>query len=256
MRMAVVQLDVEPAQRTLTFQRALAAIDAAAERDPAPDIILLPAFCDVPATLTTDKTIREWLAGPTVEACGQRARQWGVHVAAGLAERGEKKPFVTGIVLDVDGDVRLIQRQCDFRDGLPAYFARGENRATADTDLGRIAMLVGDDLLDGEAWAAAVRAGAAIIFGVAWWASGPAAAKLDAGSVRRRLAELAGLHGLVCAAADVVMAAGDTQWSFPGVSLIVDAGGRLVVSAEVGAAATLWGDVEIPPRSAAEENRR
>ena len=91
MRMAVVQLEVDPMRRTVTFQRALRAIDAAAEQDPAPDLIVLPAYRDVLAVMLGEQRPAERQAGQTVAACGLRARQWGVFVALGFAEQGAAK---------------------------------------------------------------------------------------------------------------------------------------------------------------------
>lgn len=256
MRIAVIQLEVDPAQRTLTLQRALAAVDAASECDPAPDLILLPAFNEVPATITADKTVGDRIPGATVEAWGQRARHWGVYLAAGFAERGDGRPYVTAALLDADGDIRLIQRQSSFREGLPDYFSKGISQAAADTELGRMTMLVGDDLLDERAWAQAAQDGVGLVLGVAWWASAPGPASIAPDTLRRALTGLAGRYALACAVADVAMPRGDTDWSFPGISLIADAGGGLRASAEVGRAATLWGELEIPPPPAREEHRR
>ncbi len=95
MRIAVVQLAVDPARRTVTFQHALHAIDQAAECDPAPDLILLPAFGDVLAVMSGNEAVTDRPAGPVVAACGLRARQWGVFVALGFAECDADKPYVT-----------------------------------------------------------------------------------------------------------------------------------------------------------------
>ncbi len=90
MRIAVIQLPVAPTRRTLTLHRALQVIDDAARADPAPDLILLPAFCDVPAVTAGHVDVIERLAGQTVAACSWRARHWGVFIALGLAEQGPK----------------------------------------------------------------------------------------------------------------------------------------------------------------------
>lgn len=246
MRIAVVQLAVNPTQRTLTFQRALQAIDAAAETDPAPDLILLPAFADVPAMMGGDAEIIERLAGPTVAACGQRARQWGVFVALGLAEQMPDGPCVAGVLLDNDGDVCLANRQRTFRSTAGGGFAIGEDLVSVNTLLGRMTILVGDDLLDGGSWEAAARTGAALILGTACWARPGDAAGTDAKMVGKRISEYAGRYGLGCAVADVTIPDEQAKTGYGGSSLIVDDHGKVLAAAEAGKPSTLWAVLELP----------
>lgn len=110
MRVAVVQLVVKVGHRATTLQRALAAFDRAAEADPAPDLILLPAFCDVAELARGDKDVGERLEGPTLAAIAHRARQWGVFACFGLVERAAGRLSVCSVLLDHDGDLVAVRR--------------------------------------------------------------------------------------------------------------------------------------------------
>ena len=110
MRVAVVQLVVKVGHRATTLQRALAAFDRAAEADPAPDLILLPAFCDVAELTRGDKDVGERLEGPTLAAIAHRARQWGVFASFGLVERSANRLAVCSVLLDHDGDLVAVRR--------------------------------------------------------------------------------------------------------------------------------------------------
>ena len=60
----VIQLEIDPTSRARTLQRAMRAIDAAADLDPAPDLIALPAFGNVIAAsevLDVDEDFRKKL---------------------------------------------------------------------------------------------------------------------------------------------------------------------------------------------------
>ncbi len=246
MRIAVVQLAVDPARRTVTFQHALLAIDEAAEQDPAPDLILLPAFGDVLAVMSGNEMIADRPAGPVVAACGLRARQWGVFVAMGFAERGPDRPYVAGVLIDRDGDLRLHQRQRRFEVIPAGQFSRGETISATDILLGRFAMLVGDDLLDGESWDAAVDAGAGLVLGCTCWGHGAGEPDIDTESIRQRVADHAARCGLAGALADVTTVDGSRKIRCPGASMIVDSSGEIVAAAKPGEPGIIWSDLQIP----------
>lgn len=252
MRIAVAQLAVETAKRTLTFQRALQAIDDAAEKDPAPDLIVLPAFCDVLSIRSGNMEIIERRAGPTVAACGLRARQWGVFAALGLAERGTEKPYVTGLLLDNDGDLCLAHRQGVFHSKADQRFAGADDPSVTEVMLGRFAILTGDEVLDDRAWESAVGQGAALLLGIGCWAAEQGEPALDVAEFRKQTAERAGRYGVSCAVADVTTASANTPWNCPGMSMIVDAGGEVLAAAETKQASTLWANLTLPKPPAGE----
>jgi len=203
MRLAVVQLEVRPGERTATLQGALRAIDAAAETDPAPDLILLPAFRDVLAVTCGDASMTERCPGPVVATCGSRAREWGLFIALGFAERKADKPFVTTCLIDPDGDIRLSHRQSVFSTGPADRFSVGMDIETADLIYGRVAVWSGDDCLDADVWRRTADTGAALAIGSACWSHAGEEAAPGADEIRRRISDHAAGAGFDAAVADV-----------------------------------------------------
>ncbi len=240
MRIAALQLRIDPTSRTVTLQSALRAIDEAAETDPAPDLIVLPAFCDVFTIASGGSAPGERIHGQAMAACGLRARSWGLFIALGLAERAPTRPFVTGLLLDRDGDIRLVQRQVCFHKAQASVFAAGDGFAAADILLGRFAILVGDDVLDAAAWDAAAGAGVQCVIATACWRRGKGG-RASSGDVLATVAEHAARCGLPCAMADVT-----TGSECPGSSIIIDGGGKPLARGKAGDAAILWADVALP----------
>lgn len=262
MRFAVVQLECPPGHRTATFQRALGAIDAACEREPAPDLILLPAFHDVPTILSDGvAAISEHAAGQTVAACGQRARTWGVYIAVGLAETGPEKPYISGVLLDRDGDTRLVHRQCSLTGPASDLFAAGVDFVTTDILLGRIAILAGSDIIREEMWSKAKAAGATLVICPACWTNDKPSAQpkgkpngtTDVEKTRSQIAELARQHSIAVMVADVVssgpLGGPKAQSSFSGISMIAGANGDIVAASEPGKPEIIWAELDIPTPS-------
>lgn len=252
MRVAVVQLPVQRGARTSTFQAALSAIDAAADKDPAPDLVLLPAFAGVLGALEGDTTLCENVHGQTTAGCGYRARAWGIFVALGMASRGAERPHFTNVLIDRDGDVRLAQHQTCLDASAKQVFGAGSSHGTADILMGRMALLAGDDLLDADAWNAVVESGAQVVLGSACWTA-PSAGGKNRQSVRAQIAKQAKRCGLWCAVADVTADSPGTGPSSPGQSTIFDDTGKIVAAADAGSAVTLWSDIPLPERPAARE---
>jgi len=244
MRVAVVQLPVQRAARTSTFQAALAAIDAAADTDPAPDLVLLPAFRDVVDALAGDAPLCENVHGQAIAGCGYRARTWGIFAALGMAECGPKRPYLTGVLMDRDGDIRLAQRQVHSDEPAGKPFDAGAGHATADILLGRVALLVGDDLLDARAWDAVVADGAQVVLGSACWAARSSGGK-TCGTIRPRIAEQAKRCGLWCAVADVTAGSEGSDLYAPGLSAVFSDSGQIVAAADAGATTTLRSDIPL-----------
>ncbi len=241
MRLAVVQLWIDPKNRARTLQAALRAIDAAAETDPAPDLVVLPAFAGVSTAARIGEGFIERLHGQTTAACGFHARSWGIFLVLGMAEQGSAKPYLTAVLIDRDGDIRLGQRQVCSLDGDRSRFAAGDHWRSVDVLLGRIGILAGDDLLSAPAWSALAALGANVIVGVVDWRHKGAAQTEPLGA---QLSDLSRRHGLWCAAADVTTdPAGKGDPRSSGHSLIVDDGGQVVAAAEPGRPAILWADL-------------
>ncbi len=241
MRIAVIQLQVVPGHRAATLQAVLAAVDHAAENEPSPELIILPAFGDVPHLLAGRSLPGEAIQGPIVAACAYHARQWGVWIAFGMAERAAEKPFVTSLLLDADGDVHSVQRQKKFGATGRGRFATGDGVGAFDTQIGRIALVTGEDVFDATEWPAAGDVDLVISTGCfGREARSPIA---DTEAALRRLSELAVERKACCAIADVTTALG-ARPDCAGFSMVIGSDGSTLAAAKSRESAVLF--VQVP----------
>lgn len=246
MRVAAVQFEVDTASRTATLQRALSALDTAAELDPCPDLVVLPAFLDTCQDQTGPH--HEIARGPGSAACGFRARNWGVFVAMGLAERAKPLPTLKGVLLDRDGDYRLIQPMTRASESLAKCF-QCENAplGVADLLIGRIAVLTDGDIISEDAWKEVVGRGAQLIVGTI----GGGAVK--ATQLEAALTKLARQFGRPCVVADVVARGQNPRLGREGVSRIINDEGRVMAAAQAGSNETIMAELELPAMSSSED---
>lgn len=241
MIVAVVQLKISPSSRSETLQSAIRNIDRAAEMDPSPDLIVLPAFGDTYQALSkVRKTRYEQMPGVTTATCGLRARNWGVFIAHGSADssRGEQ-PFLAGMLLDRDGDVRVLNRMSQPDSILNSMFSASTTPiASAKILLGKLTVLTGDDILNDDCWSAATKSGAQAIIGVTCWT------ERDSDDVGQTLSGLAKKYERPCFVADATTGDSACKPVCPGYSKIVDAAGNIVQSATAGKPAILLADIE------------
>lgn len=161
-RVALVQPNVERLARAATLQAVLAMIDRAAEHDPPPDLIVLPAFAGVAEFFRGETDFIERFPGQTAAAIGQRARSWGVFIAYGQVERVGAGYSIASVLLDPDGDARIVHRQMA---GLPANpsITKGDRYSIAQTLLGGVGLMTCGDVLDEAVWRQASSAAAQFV---------------------------------------------------------------------------------------------
>ncbi|MBX3394568.1 MAG: hypothetical protein KF841_04285 [Phycisphaerae bacterium] len=161
MNIAVVELDARCGSRTAMLQGALTSIDIAAELDPAPDLIVLPAFADLDRVRAGNSEHIERIIGQTSAAIGQRGRSWGVFVSFGMAAREGDRIIAATILLDSDGDMIAAHRSAI--DAAATGLKDVPACQMTDTIFGRIA-LMGDAGIDRlAAWENAARGGAGLV---------------------------------------------------------------------------------------------
>lgn len=237
MRVSAVQLAVLPESRSATLQAALRAVDTAAEREPAPELIVLPAFLDT--VVDGHPPYYEPSRGPSTAACGFRARSQGVLIVMGMSERARPLPYLTGLLMDGDGDVRIIQRQKSVTGETAALIQAGDEHCAADTLLGRVSVLAGGDITDESAWEAVIARGAQLVAGTMCGSA------LKPAAFEKALSSLTAKYGCPCVVADVVLA--DGRAGFPGLTRIFDANGNIETQAHGNSAGIISADVTLRP---------
>ena len=104
MRVALLQIRLDPKSRAANMQRLNAAVDRAAGVDPAPDLLVLPGACDTggaPAGRTFSDAGLEGIRANLA----WKAREWGVFIAAGSHVRRAENLVPCALLFDADGDI-------------------------------------------------------------------------------------------------------------------------------------------------------
>lgn len=104
MRVALLQIRLEPKSPAGNIQRLNAAIERAARADPAPDLLVVPGACDTGGATST----RRWHDASlecAKENIAWKAREWGIFIAAGLHLRRGDTLQRCALLFDPDGDV-------------------------------------------------------------------------------------------------------------------------------------------------------
>jgi predicted amidohydrolase len=116
-----------------------------------PDLIVLPE-CTLTGYLYEENDLAQFatpIHGQTVAALSQLARQHRANICFGMIERHEAHIYDSGILLDREGQVVLVQRKMSEK----PPFQNGEHIEMAETELGKVAMLICGDLFHAEATA-------------------------------------------------------------------------------------------------------
>jgi len=100
MRVALVQMSLSMRGRSENLTRCVRALVAAAEADPAPDLVVLPAGCDGPRRAEVSPAMVHGFA----ESLAAVSREWGIYTAAGFLHFGGSGLVEAARLYDPDGD--------------------------------------------------------------------------------------------------------------------------------------------------------
>ncbi len=104
MRIALLQIQLDPESRAANVQALRSAIDRAAGATPAPDLLVLPGACDTGGL--PGRTGARYSDLAAVRAgLSDKAREWGLFIAAGLHARRAEKFEHQVVIFDADGDI-------------------------------------------------------------------------------------------------------------------------------------------------------
>ena len=114
-----------------------------------PDLVILPE-CTFTGYLYEEEDLKQFaepIPGPTTEHMAQLARQWCTSICFGLVERAPDGVFNSAVLLDRDGETKLVHRKVSEK---PPY-ANGRRVGAVDTEFGKITVLICGDLFQDEA---------------------------------------------------------------------------------------------------------
>ncbi|UCC30391.1 MAG: hypothetical protein JSU86_19595 [Phycisphaerales bacterium] len=103
MKVALLQIRLDPKSRAGNLQALSKVIEEAARADPAPDLLVLPGACDTGGAVSGRGWSNASLEGAT-EYLAWKARDWGVFIAAGSHVRHGDTREPCAVLFDPDGD--------------------------------------------------------------------------------------------------------------------------------------------------------
>jgi predicted amidohydrolase len=144
---AAVQMDVvlEDVQATLAKVGAWA--DAAAAKGA--DVALFPELVLAAGYSLGDKfyDVAEPVPGPMTEALGRKAREHGIYIIAGMAERDPTGTvYNSAVILGRDGELAGAYRKTHIFPATESFFSPGAELSVFDLDFGRVAVPICYDL--------------------------------------------------------------------------------------------------------------
>jgi len=172
-RIALGQIRTEPGAPERNLERAVAAIDIAADRDA--DLILFPECMDLGWLDESASVLAESIPGPRAERLASKARERGILVAAGLVERDNGRIYNSAILVERDGTLLLRHRKVNILDIAKDVYAPGRSLHVAETSIGCLAVSIcADNFPDWRELAfAQCRMGAELILSPSAWAVPP-----------------------------------------------------------------------------------
>lgn len=149
LRLALVQMRLEPASHEANLARALNHVDVAASHGA--DIVLLPEALPLGWMDAMTCELADAIPdGATCTAFREAARRSGVYVCTGLVERAGPEVFNAAVLIDPRGDVRLHHRKLHELEIARPLYGRGDRLAVTQTSWGRLGLMIcADAFADG-----------------------------------------------------------------------------------------------------------
>lgn len=115
--------------------------------------------------------VAQRIPGPTVNLIAQRANDYGIYVAFGMAskEKVESVLYNSAVVVGPDGDLVEVYNKVHLRGEERMAFREGYKIPVADTDIGSIGLMIGYDLAYPEVARSLALEGAELVCVLANW---------------------------------------------------------------------------------------
>jgi predicted amidohydrolase len=254
LRIALAQIWVEGGRPQANLGRAVANIEQAAAHGA--DIVVLPECLDVGWTHPGARELAQPVPGAYSERLSQAAVTHQIFVVAGLVERAGEKLYNAAVLIDPQGEIRLLHRKINELDIAHDLYATGDRLGVVATELGVIGVNIcadnaPDSLAIGHVLA---RMGAQIILSPSAWAvpAGHDNRVEPYGALwRQAYGELARLYDLPVIGVSHVgrLTAGPWQgWQVIGCSLAMSGRGEILAQGPYGATAEALLVVEVALR--------
>lgn len=173
LKLAMGQMLVEPGEPDANLQRAGRMIRMAAAADCA--LVVLPECLDLGWTHSSVRELAEPIPGDWSDRLCRAASVYGMHVVAGLTQRSGNRIYNAAVLIDPQGEIRLVARKINLLEGLEEVYAVGDRLGVAETDLGTLGIAIcADNFCDSLALGHSLaRMGAQAILSPCAWAVPP-----------------------------------------------------------------------------------
>lgn len=231
---ACVQFTPDRGDRRGNIERSVAAIHDAA--DAGNELIVLPELANSGYAFASRS--EAWAAGEaipggaTCRAWRDAARQRGVWVVGGLAERDSTGLHDSAVMIDRDGSVLSVYRKMNLWSIEHLWFERGTSPSdVVNLPIGRVAMAICFDLWVPEIFRHYAKAGADLVCAPSNWSSPATLVGSDRPIVDHLAISAAHVSALFIAGAD--RSGSDGEFEFIGASLIVNPRGETIARAPI-----------------------
>ena len=231
-RIACVQMDVAYGDIASTLGRVAGWVEKAAEERA--DFVLFPELV-LSAGYTLGerfRTVAEPIPGPSTEAVAKLAREKGLNIIIGIAEKTERGHlYDSAVFIDKEGQIAGVYRKSHIYPPTESIFERGKELPVFQTEFGPVGILICYDLEFPETARILALQGAEIIFDlVADWPEGVPGLpeRVFDISFRSRALE----NRIVVAVSNRVGNDPDLKSYFYGLSRIIGTQGEILASAD------------------------
>src|SRR5262245_17329848 len=169
-RVAMAQIQVEGGRPQANLGRAVDAVRRAAAQGC--KLVVLPECMDLGWTDPSARNLAQPIPGPHADHIAQAAREFRIHVAAGLVERAGDRLYNAAVVIGPAGEVLLHHRKINELDIALDLYSVGDRLGVVETELGTLGLAIcadnfGNSLAIGHVLG---RMGAQVILSPSAWA--------------------------------------------------------------------------------------
>jgi len=134
-----------------------------------PDVVCLGEAITKVGNNEPYAAVAEPVPGPSTEALGAKAKQYGMYVVAGLTEREGNAVYNTGVLIDRQGKLAGKYRKVHLpREEIESGITPGDSYPVFQADFGRVGIMICYDIFFTDPAKALAAQGAEIIFAPVW----------------------------------------------------------------------------------------
>src|SRR5262245_18619478 len=169
-RVAMAQIQVEGGRPQANLGRAVDAVRRAAAQGC--KLVVLPECMDLGWTDPSARNLAQPIPGPHADHIAQAAREFRIHVAAGLVERAGDRLYNAAVVIGPAGEVLLHHRKINELDIALDLYSIGDRLGVVETELGTLGLAICADNFGSSLAVSHVlaRMGAQVILSPSAWA--------------------------------------------------------------------------------------